>query len=166
MLTSLDSIVMRVAKSVFDEIMEDTFQLLEERSLRPGRGDHQYWYLSAACSLVSIQFEPQRTQLLEREACDRVCRLLYKVLSLQDDPLEVSLAREVSPIFFVRIPSFRSSFRNNVRCDANLLIGYTRRHNFIINSSSSSSTRAAKPVCGYIIFPIARRLFLNSGAAA
>jgi hypothetical protein len=88
-------LVTRVAKSLFDESMEKAFRLLEQRSLRPGRGNHQYWYLSAACSLVGIQFEPGRTQALEKLATDRVCKLAYKVLSLQVEDREEDLVQEV-----------------------------------------------------------------------
>ena len=89
-------LVTRVARTVFEETMEKAFRLLEQRSLRPGRGNHQYWYLSAACSLAAIQFEPERAQALEKQATDRVCKLLYKMLSLQVDDGEVNVVQEVS----------------------------------------------------------------------
>jgi hypothetical protein len=76
--------------------MERALSLLEQRSLRPGRGNHQYWYLSAACNLVGIQFEPERAQALEKQATDRVCKLHYKILSLQDEDGEVKVVKDVS----------------------------------------------------------------------
>jgi hypothetical protein len=96
MLYDLDLLVTRAAKTIFEETMEKAFRILEQRSLRPGRGNHQYWYLSAACSMVNIQFEPGRTQALEKQATDRVCKLLYKILSLQDEADEECMAHEVS----------------------------------------------------------------------
>jgi hypothetical protein len=90
-----DNIIVRVAKAIFEESMDKSFRLLEQRSLRPGRGDHHYWCLSAAYSLVNIQFEPGRAQALERQATDRVCKLEYKKLSLRDEPLEDYIVQEV-----------------------------------------------------------------------
>lgn len=86
---------MRVAKSTFEDIKEKALRLLEERSLRPGRGNHQYWVLSAAVSLVSIQFDAQKAEALERTAVDRVCKLLYMTLALQDDNCEEALVQDV-----------------------------------------------------------------------
>ena len=80
---------------MFEVSMDNAFRMLEQRSLRPGRGNHQYWYLSAACSLVGIQFDPGRTQALEKQATDRVCKLAYKILSLQDEDQEDDLGVEV-----------------------------------------------------------------------
>ncbi|KAF1953148.1 hypothetical protein CC80DRAFT_150507 [Byssothecium circinans] len=91
-----DTLITPLSKQIFTTTIPPSFLLLEERSMRPGRGTHQYWFLSAACSLVSIQFEPAtRTKALERQACDRVCKLLYRVLSLQDEVVEGSGVCEV-----------------------------------------------------------------------
>jgi hypothetical protein len=76
--------------------MTKALRLQEERAMRPGRGSHKHWYLSAAYSLVSIQLDPPRVDVFKREAVDRVARLLYKILSLQD-PSDEYLANEVSP---------------------------------------------------------------------
>ncbi|KAJ4302986.1 hypothetical protein N0V90_001877 [Kalmusia sp. IMI 367209] len=89
-----DSFVTRIAKPVFHATFAKALRLLEERSMRPGRGNHHYWYISAAISLVTIQYEPENTRVLERQASDRVCKLLYQILSLQDEDGEV-LAQEV-----------------------------------------------------------------------
>ena len=75
--------------------MTKALRLQEERAMRPGRGSHKHWYLSAAYSLVSIQLDPHRVDICKREAVDRVARLLYKILSLQD-PSDEYLANEVS----------------------------------------------------------------------
>ncbi|PSN59846.1 hypothetical protein BS50DRAFT_220054 [Corynespora cassiicola Philippines] len=93
--TASDALVKRVAKTVFDSTMNQALRLQEERAMRPGRGSHQYWYVDSACSLVGIKFEPSRTDALRRQAVDRVSRLLYRILSLQDDPSENYLASEV-----------------------------------------------------------------------
>jgi hypothetical protein len=86
----------RMAKQIFDECHEKSLRLQEERAMRPGRGTEYFWYVSAAISLVGIQFQPAQTDLLKRQAVDRIAKLLYKVLSLQDDPTEETLANEVS----------------------------------------------------------------------
>ncbi|KAF2868316.1 hypothetical protein BDV95DRAFT_500925 [Massariosphaeria phaeospora] len=82
---SPDSIVTRVARSLFDDALQKALRLQEERAMRPGRGSHQHWYCSAAYSLVGIKYDPANADVLKRQAVDRVSRLLYKVLSLQDD---------------------------------------------------------------------------------
>ena len=78
--------------------MEKALRLQEERAMRPGRGSHQHWYISAAYSFVSIQLDPTRVEIFRHQAVDRVARLLYKVLSMQD-PNDEYLASEVSAIF-------------------------------------------------------------------
>ncbi|KAF2031397.1 hypothetical protein EK21DRAFT_63366 [Setomelanomma holmii] len=90
-----DSIMLRLAKQVFDDCAEKSLRLQEERAARPGRGSEYYWYTSAAVSLVRKQFKPTQAELMQRQAIDRVAKLLYKVLSLQDDPTEETLATEI-----------------------------------------------------------------------
>jgi hypothetical protein len=121
-------VVMRVAKTIFDESIDKAFRLLEQRSLRPGRGNHQYWYLSAACSLVRIQFDPGRAQALEKQATDRVCKLWYKILSLQEESSEEYMAQEVS--------SSTLSWTSILT-----LIGSTGRRFFICTYSHSAALR-------------------------
>lgn len=75
--------------------MEKALRLQEERAMRPGRGSHMHWYLSAAYSLVSIKRDPVRVHVFRRQAVDRVAKLLYKILHLQD-PSDEYLANEVS----------------------------------------------------------------------
>jgi hypothetical protein len=89
----------RMAKQFFDECHEKALRLQEERAIRPGRGSEYFWYVSAAVSLVGMQFQPAQSELLKRQAVDRIAKLLYKVLSLQDDPTEGTLATEVGSIF-------------------------------------------------------------------
>jgi hypothetical protein len=80
-----DTFVTRIARPIFESTKVGALKLMEERSLRPGRGNHHYWYLSAAISLVSIQYAPEQRSYLEEEAGGRVCNLLYRMLALQDD---------------------------------------------------------------------------------
>jgi hypothetical protein len=87
--------MMRLAKLFFDDSMEHALLLQEERAMRPGRGSEYFWYVSAAVSLVGTQYKPSEAEDLTRQAVDRVAKLLYRVLSLQDDPSEESLATEV-----------------------------------------------------------------------
>jgi hypothetical protein len=91
----LDTILGRLAKQVFDECQEKALSLQEERAMRPGRGMEYFWYVSAAIGLVSIEFQTAKSEILQRQASDRVAKLLYKVLALQDDPSEETLATEV-----------------------------------------------------------------------
>ena len=88
--------MMRLAKQILDDIVENTLLLQEERAMRPGRGSEYFWYVSAAISLVAIQFDSSQSKLLEHRAVDRVAKLLYTVVSLQDEPSEKTLATEVS----------------------------------------------------------------------
>lgn len=105
-----DTVVKRVAHSLFDDTIEKAMRLQEERSVRPGRGNKQLWYVSAACSLVRIKFDPDRADTLKHQAGDRVSKILYKILSLQDDPSEHYLANEVSFLF-------KSNARNTNRIE-------------------------------------------------
>jgi hypothetical protein len=61
--------------------------------MRPGRGSRYFWYVSAAVSLVNMHCEPAQAK---KQAIDRVAKLLYKTLSLQDEPDAETLATEVS----------------------------------------------------------------------
>lgn len=47
-------------------------------------------------ALVGLQFDPSQTETMKNQAIGRVSRLLYKMLSLQEDPGEQFLASEVS----------------------------------------------------------------------
>jgi len=91
----LDYFITRFVKPNFESTLDKALKLLEERCLRPGRGNHHYWVISAAISLVLIQFEPQKTLMLEKQATERVCKLLYRQLSLQDEESEDELVQEV-----------------------------------------------------------------------
>jgi hypothetical protein len=86
----------RIAKQICDESQEKALLLQEERAMRPGRGSEYLWYMSAAVSLIGTQDKPSQSEAFKRKAVDRVAKLLYKVLSLYDDPTEESLATEVS----------------------------------------------------------------------
>jgi hypothetical protein len=88
--------MMRLTKQIFDESQEKALRLQEERAMRPGRGTEYFWYVSASISLVSIQFQTTKSEVLKRQAANRVAKLLYRVLALQDDPSEETLATEVS----------------------------------------------------------------------
>jgi hypothetical protein len=88
--------MMRFAKQIFDDTHEFALRLQEERAMRPGRGTEYFWYVSAAVSLVGIQFKTAKVDVLKRQAVDRISKLLYRVLALQDEPTEETLATEVS----------------------------------------------------------------------
>lgn len=78
----------RLARSVVDASAAPALRLLEERCMRPGRGSHHYWYLSAAISLVAIRHtgaEGEDRRKLEIEATERVAVLLYRVLALREE---------------------------------------------------------------------------------
>lgn len=85
------SFTSRLARTVVDATAGPALRLLEERSMRPGRGSHHYWYLSAAVGLVSLRYasaegasdgEKERLRVL---AGERVCALLYRVLALKEE---------------------------------------------------------------------------------
>lgn len=80
-----DTFLSRVARPIFEATSDSSLRLMEERSMRPGRGNHHYWLLSAATSLVNIQYYPEKRAVLELEATERVCSLLYRVLALQEE---------------------------------------------------------------------------------
>ncbi|KAL5382724.1 hypothetical protein DPSP01_006283 [Paraphaeosphaeria sporulosa] len=83
-----DTFTARLARSACDAIASHALKLLEERSMRPGRGSHHYWYLSAAVGLVEIKFcrgGEEEKMRLGREAGERVSRLLYRVLALREE---------------------------------------------------------------------------------
>jgi hypothetical protein len=90
-----DTLPLSVAKSLFHPSLSSALRIQEERAMRPGRGSHNHWYLSAAYSLVGIKLDPLHSEVFRREAADRVAKLLYKILSLQDSTDEY-LANEVS----------------------------------------------------------------------
>lgn len=110
---------MRLAKLFFDDAcLETALRLQEERAMRPGRGYEHYWYISAALSLAEMQFQPAQADELARKAVDRVAKLLYKVLSLWDDPSEETLATEVSKRFVPAMYSEADKARLFLRSDA------------------------------------------------
>ncbi|KAF2474124.1 uncharacterized protein BDR25DRAFT_280869 [Lindgomyces ingoldianus] len=87
--------LLRIVKLVFEDAIEKALRLQEESSMRPGRGSHQYWYLSAAASLVQTRFEPEHEAVLRMQVTDRISKLFYKILSLQEDHGDEYLANEV-----------------------------------------------------------------------
>ncbi|KAH7386989.1 hypothetical protein DE146DRAFT_748074 [Phaeosphaeria sp. MPI-PUGE-AT-0046c] len=90
-----DAIMARMAKEIFDNSQTKSLRLQEERAMRPGRGSEFFWYISAAISLVQMQFTISKANSIKEQAAERVARLLYKVLSLHDDPTEETLANEI-----------------------------------------------------------------------
>ncbi|CAO2649466.1 Nn.00g068510.m01.CDS01 [Neocucurbitaria sp. VM-36] len=90
-----DTVTAQVARTIFDQSLHKAFRLQEERAMRSGRGYRACWFLSAAVGLVGMQFDPSQSESVKIQAIDRVSRLLYKMLSLQDGPDEQSLASEV-----------------------------------------------------------------------
>lgn len=84
-----------LAKGTFEDTSQKALRLQEIRPMQPGRGSEYLWYVSAAVSLVGLQIDPSKTETLKRQAVDRVSKLLYRVLSLHDEPDEWTLASEV-----------------------------------------------------------------------
>ncbi|KAF2490610.1 hypothetical protein BU16DRAFT_566619 [Lophium mytilinum] len=86
----------RTLTTLFVEAMDKSFRILEERAMRPGRGFHMFWFVSAAFSLVQIRTNPEQASTYELQATDRVSKLYYKVLAMQDNvsrpPLNVPIA--------------------------------------------------------------------------
>lgn len=85
----------RMSKELFDNSQAKSLRLQEERAMRPGRGSEYYWYISAAVSLVQMQFTSSKADSIKDQAAERVAKLFHKVLSLHDDPTEETLATEV-----------------------------------------------------------------------
>ncbi|KAF2012783.1 hypothetical protein BU24DRAFT_465141 [Aaosphaeria arxii CBS 175.79] len=92
---SADNMVARSASVLFDDAMTKAQRLLEERCIRPGRGLKQYWYISAARSLVRIQAAPNRTAEFKRQGTEKPSRIIYRTLSMQDDNLDDCFVQEV-----------------------------------------------------------------------
>ncbi len=90
--------------------------------MRPGRGSHQHWYISAAYGLVSIKLDPPRIDVFKRQAVDRVGRLLYKILSLQD-PNDEYLADEVSHLFHAPPFHLAVKFEENKLTKLQVMLG-------------------------------------------
>lgn len=92
----------RMAKDIFDNSQAKSLRLQEERAMRPGRGSEFFWYISAAVSLVQMQFNAAaKAESIKEQAAERVARLFYKVLSLHDEPTEETLATEVSVVRYL-----------------------------------------------------------------
>lgn len=81
--------------TLFDDSMNKALRIQEERSARPGRGMEYLWYLSAAISLISLRRDPSKAEKFKHQAVDRMAKLLYRELSLLDEPSAESLATEV-----------------------------------------------------------------------
>lgn len=81
--------------TLFDDAMNKALRIQEERATRPGRGMEYLWYLSAAVSLINLRREPSKAEKFKHQAVDRMAKVLYKELSLLDEPSAESLASEV-----------------------------------------------------------------------
>lgn len=79
--------------------MEKAFCLQEQRALRPGRGIHQYWFVSGAYSLSQVRRDPSQAIKIKEHALDRVSAVYYKILALQENPGEYYLVDEVGISF-------------------------------------------------------------------
>jgi hypothetical protein len=73
----------------FQSMLDDTFKILEERCMRRGIGYHQFWYISAACSLVQTKLDPETAMTLRLLATERVYNLYRKGLETFEKPREV-----------------------------------------------------------------------------
>lgn len=87
--------IAQVAKVTVQNALHKALRLHEERATRLGCSTKPYWYLSAALSLVNIQYDTSQSATLKSHAIDRVSRLYYKMLSLQEEPNAQNSAREV-----------------------------------------------------------------------
>lgn len=71
--------------------------------MRPGRGFHQFWFVSAAWSLVRTRLNPDLAQVLKQRAPDKLSKLYYKVLAaLEDLPDSHSLEK----VYYLWIPNW------------------------------------------------------------
>jgi hypothetical protein len=67
-------------------MLEDAFKILEERSMRRGRGYHQFWYISVAFWLVQSKLDPENASKFKLQAMERVARLYHKALAHMEAP--------------------------------------------------------------------------------
>ena len=67
--------------SKFSLILSDAFKLLEERVMRLGRGYDQFWWVSAAYSIVQAKLEPGLAEEIMLQATERVTELYRKKLA-------------------------------------------------------------------------------------
>lgn len=75
----------RGVSSVFPEILDKALRILEERAMRPGRGQHLFWFISAAYSLVQSKITPEHSDVCKLQATERVAKLYYKMLAFRED---------------------------------------------------------------------------------
>ncbi|KAF2811596.1 uncharacterized protein BDZ99DRAFT_414077 [Mytilinidion resinicola] len=74
----------RTLTTLFVEAMDKALRILEERAMRPGRGFHMFWFVSAAFSLVQIRTNPELASIYKLQATDRVSKLYYRILAMQE----------------------------------------------------------------------------------
>ena len=134
----------QVAKATFDRCLHKALRLQEERAMRPGRGSEQHWHLSAAVGLVGQQFDPSQSETVKLQLIDRISRLLYKMLALQEGPDKQSLASEVS-----RFLGCKSAAK------------LTKRQVFI--EESSSTTIPVNGISNTTTEPLSAEGFTNAG---
>jgi hypothetical protein len=73
----------------FPQMLNGAFKIMEERSMRRGRGLQQAWYVSVAWSLVEMKMDPERAPTIKAQATERVAALYRSILD--------SWEREVRP---------------------------------------------------------------------
>lgn len=91
------SLLLPSISATFPLTLDRAFALLSERALRPGRGFHQFWYVSAAACLVQIKLAPERAAFLKNQALERVTRLYHKVLAFREEDGDTGLLPEGGP---------------------------------------------------------------------
>lgn len=70
------------AMTSLPSILDIAFKILEEKAMRRGQGLHDYWYLSAARSLVEMKMYPERAASFKLLATERVATLYQRFLGM------------------------------------------------------------------------------------
>ena len=68
--------------SNFSSMLEMALEILEEQSMRRGQYLRDYWYVSAACSFVEMNLDPERTATCKLQSTERVARLYKRILGM------------------------------------------------------------------------------------
>lgn len=64
----------------FSSMVNTALKILEENGLRIGDGLHDYWFVSAARSLVEMRLSPERAATFKLQATERVATLYKRIL--------------------------------------------------------------------------------------
>lgn len=64
-------------------MLEQAFEILEERAVRLGRDFKNFWFVSAASGLVQSKLAPEHAAFFRDQTTDRVAKLFHKILAFQ-----------------------------------------------------------------------------------